>query len=330
MRLEGNQLNDALNGSRFKTRTSARKTFWLLARAAVTIAAFAYLFSIVEFDRLIAAFSRISAIAAISAIGLISLEYIIGAWRWRALLAAYGAAHLPASSRLLRLHLVGAFFNTYLPGGLGGDVVRGIATRNAFNREGATGSLAVVLVERIAGVSGLLILSGAAFVLHPLPGVKGFALWGSLGLLAAFGSVLGLALGRRFSRWLPGPIGKIAASLPEIKMAAPFVAALALSVVIQFASALIGHVLVNSIAGRVALANSIVVVPMAIAAGFFPFTVAGAGAREAAFVALYGVVGVSNADALAGSLAVLFCQLSVAATGGLLNLFAPLNEEQKP
>lgn len=305
-----------------------RRLLMLFARLAVTAAAFWYVFSKVEFSKLLAALSRISVSAIVSAFALFLLGMALGAWRWRCLLVAYGAARPPSVIRLFYLHGVGLFYNNFLPGAVVGDAVRGVATREAFDKEGVTGSLAVVLVERIVGVTGLLTLSGVAFGLRPLPGVESIAPWIGAGLLVAAAAVVFIALSRRYYHYLPKPIGKITASLPELRLVSPFVLALVLSVLVQTASALVGHVLIASITDGVKLSDSLVVVPLAVGAGFFPLTIAGAGVREAAFVTLYAIVGVAKASALAGSLAFLFCQLAVACTGGLLSLFIPLGAKR--
>jgi uncharacterized membrane protein YbhN (UPF0104 family) len=309
-------------------KSKERRAFWLIARVTVTVAALTYLFSIINLKELVEAFAHISITAGIAVVVLLFAGVSVGAVRWRALLAAYGAPYRPSVLRLSRLYLVGLFCNTFFPGGVGGDVVRGIATRDAFGKGGTTSALAVVLVERVAGLSGLLLLTTTVFTLHPLPGVVGVRVWGAVGLLGAVGAVTGLALGRRLSRFFPGPLGRIAASLPEIHSLRPFILAIGLSVITQALGALSGHVLISSITSQVELADSFVVVPLAAAAVYFPFTIAGAGVREAAFIVLFRTVGVADADALAASLALLLCQIVVASTGGLFNLFIPLGKNQ--
>jgi glycosyltransferase 2 family protein len=298
-----------------------------MARIGVTVAAFAYLFSKVAFGELLSAFSRISAAAIAAAVIAFLLGLSFGAARWRALFIAYGASHPPAIGRLLYLHMVGLFFNTFFPGAVVGDAVRGVATRDAFEKEGVTGSLALVLVERIVGVTGLLTLSGVAFALRPLPGVENIGPFVGIGLIVAAASIVFLALSRRYHHSLPGPIGKFASSLPDIRLIQPFILALILSVAVQTCSALCGYMFMSSINGEVTLSDALVVVPLAVGAGFFPLTVAGAGVREAAFVTLFAAVGVPKADALAGSLAFLFCQLAVASVGGVMNMVMPLSEK---
>jgi hypothetical protein len=290
----------------------------------------AYIFSFVRFEDLLGAFGRISLVAALGTIGLGYVGLMICAVRWYVLMAAYGAQNRPGVLRLLRLQLVGLFFNIFVPGGVGGDVVRGIATRDAFSEGGTTSSITVVLVERAAGLFGLLILATSAFTIHPLPGIGGgVRIWGLIGLSLVVVIVFGVASAKRFGALLPGPLQRIALSLPEIRSLPSFIWVLVLSVASHVVVSLAGHVLVSSMVPQVSLADSMVIIPLAVGAAFFPLTVAGIGAREAAFIVLYTKVGVAEADALAGSLALLFCQMAIAASGGLLYLLYPLGRSKR-
>ena len=302
-----------------------RRLAGLAVRIAVTAAALAWVFSMVEVADLAAALARASPLAFAVAIALTAGNVLVGTIRWRALLGAYGAARPPSLGRLARLYLVGFFYNTYLPGAVSGDVVRGIATREAFGDAGsATGSLAVVLVERSLGISGLLLLVTGIFTLHRPQGVPDLRGWGLLGMAVAACAITALAAGHRLARFLPRRAERVARAIPPPRAATPFAFALALSLVSHAVVALTGHVLASSLDSRIAIADSLVVVPVAAAAGYFPITVEGAGAREAAFVALYGTVGLAPADALAASLLLLASQLVVAGAGGVLNLLRPI------
>ncbi|MBN1655513.1 MAG: flippase-like domain-containing protein [Deltaproteobacteria bacterium] len=314
-----------------RTRFNKRQAAWLVLRLAVVAAILSYLFSVVQLRDLLEAFSRISFSAAVSAIGLGYSGLMICSIRWFVLFTVYGAENRPPLPRLFLLNLVGLFFNFFVPGSVGGDVVRGVATRDSFRQGGTTGAITVVLVERAAGMLGLLILATSAFSIHPLPGVGGgVRIWALIGLLLVVAVVFAVALARRYGGLFPGPIRRIALSLPEIRSPQSFIWALALSLISHAIVALAGHVLVSSMAPTVALADSMVVIPVAVGAAFFPLTVAGIGAREAAFIVLYAKVGVAEADALAASLSLLFCHMAVAASGGLVYLFYPLNQPKKP
>ena len=307
-----------------------RRVFWLLLRLAVAAGLFAALFVVVDVGETVSAFKRISLLRAGVALALMYGCALLGGVRWRFIFQAYGASRVPSVLRLTRLQLVATFYNTVLPGAVGGDLVRGVAARDAFDSVGTTSSLAVVLVDRAAGLAGVLAVATTAFVLHPLPGVGGVALWGPLGLLAAVSPVLALALGRASARFLPGRLSQLARSLPELRSGLPFVNVLLISVIIWLMLAAGGHLLVSSIDGTVRASDSFVVIPLATAAVYFPLTVAGLGAREAAFVFLFRTVGVAEADALAASLSFFACQLVIALSGGALSVLFPLTESRTP
>src|SRR5690606_34399647 len=135
---------------------------------------------------------------------LTGANLFVGALRWRVLLAAYGAPRRPSVLRLAHVYWVGFFYNNYLPGGLGGDVVRGIVTRQSFGERGTAASLTVVVVERALGLSGLLLLVSATYLARPLPGTEGVLPYSALGLVLAAAGVGAVALGRRLAPRLPG------------------------------------------------------------------------------------------------------------------------------
>ncbi|MCA9753741.1 MAG: flippase-like domain-containing protein, partial [Gemmatimonadetes bacterium] len=74
--------------------------------------------------------------------------------RWRRLLAATG--HPRGAGSLLRLILLGLFFNNFLPTSVGGDVARGVG----LARDGVPKALAAasVVADRLVGVVALALL----------------------------------------------------------------------------------------------------------------------------------------------------------------------------
>src|SRR5690606_17954291 len=117
------------------------------------------------------------------------------------------------------------------------------------------------------------------------------------------------------------------ASLPSIERPLPFGAALSMSLVTQGLIALTGWVVMASVTGgRVTIGDALVLVPLAMASAYFPFSVGGSGVREAAFVELgTRALGMSEADALAASLLLFLTQLLIGGAGGVVQLVAPLD-----
>ncbi|MDH5676475.1 MAG: flippase-like domain-containing protein [Myxococcales bacterium] len=299
----------------------AGRVAWLLARLGITGGAFAYLLSQVEFGQLSAAFGRVPARAVLVSLSLYVAAVWLGAYRWRILFASCGASRVPGYLQLLRLTFIGLFYNTYLPGAVGGDLVRGVATGGYFDEGGSTSALAVSFLDRVLGFAGLLVMAALAFSLHPVHGVEGLLPWAGAGLLAVSSVVLVLTTGRHLGRFLPSALARIADRLPQVQSVLGIVVVLCIALFGHAMYIAIGHVLVLAVSPGVGLADSAVIIPGTVVASAFPLTVAGAGPTEAAFVALYGLVGVARPDALAASLLILLCRLLVAGSGGVVSVF---------
>jgi uncharacterized protein (TIRG00374 family) len=89
------------------------------------------------------------------AFALHAFGFLFSARRWKLILDEQGADF--TNGQLLRSLLVGTFFNLFLPTRFGGDVMRVSDTRHV--EQGMTGSLAVVVYERMSGIVALLIFA---------------------------------------------------------------------------------------------------------------------------------------------------------------------------
>lgn len=300
------------------------KLLWSVLRWVVSVAAIAYVASIIDWREALEALGKLTWIAFAAAASFTLLGLFLGALRWRALLSAFGATRLPPVRTLFRLYVVSLFYNTFLPGAVGGDVVRGVALRESFGEKGATASIAVVFVERVLGLGGLFMVAAIMGLSGQVQGSEAFVPFAALAMLASLGAFAFIAVGHRFAPRLPGPLAKLAARLPALSRAAPLVPAAVISVLTHITSALAGHSLILAMAPDTHLAESLAVVPLASAAAFFPFTVSGLGARETAFVYLYAAVGVPKSVALVTSLGLWLSQTAVAALGGVLAVAHPV------
>ena len=319
-----------MDGQGGKSRTSGEKRKRLLrgGRIAVTIAAVGDLASRVDPQDVAAAFKRLSPAAALTAVLVVLFGLFCGMVRWRLLLRAYGAIDIPSWPRIAHLYFVGHFYNTYAPGGVGGDVIRGVAGRKAFgdvDLASATSGVAVVFIERVIGVSALLVLAASAYLIRPIPGMESVGMWAALGLAAAAAALIGIALAPKLAPHLPEKLANPLRALPRLYSVGPFLVAIFLSLIIHAVNIVAGHAIMHSLDPNVTFAQSAVVMPLIGASAFFPLTVGGAGVREAAFAALYGTVGVPEATAYAGSLSFWATQLISAGIGGVINLFVPLS-----
>lgn len=306
------------------SKNRARAIF--AAKILVTVAALVFTFSRLSFAELSGGIRRLSINAVVLAIAVTLANLTLAGFRWRILLAAYGAKDPPSIAFLARAQLVGHFYNSFIPGNVSGDVVRAHATRASF--DGPLGSYMVVGIERFFGLAGLFTLGAVALLLHPLPGVMRAELLAALAFATALAIVLIPVAGRTLGRRLPGRLGRWAAGLPVVARPGLLGIVLVLSLFTHSLVALTGHLLVDAIAPQVAASESLVLVPLAMVSTYAP-SVAGLGVREAAFVFLFGKVGVSRADATAASLAFMGVYLIVAALGGLVHLLRPLRAQAR-
>lgn len=297
---------------------------FLALRFAVPLALLAYIFTAVSKRELLTALTAVPASRALAVFALEVGNWFVCAVRWRVIMRACGTRAKPPLLELWRLHWVGAFYNRCVPGGVGGDVVRAMATRSLYGERGLPAALAISFLERLLGLCGLLLLVTMTFIAFPLPGVPNVMLWSVLGLLAVAGCIGAIAAAPRLAPFMPGPLQKLLSSVPVIESFPLFGVGILISVVTQSVGVIEGHVVISSIASTVTWAQSLVVLPLSLASQYFPLSVGGAGVREVAFVALFSLVGVPRHDALAGSLVVTGLLFASAATGGLVQMLRPL------
>jgi uncharacterized membrane protein YbhN (UPF0104 family) len=313
-------------------RHASRRWLWLLAKLLVVAGAFTYILTRQSWPELVDALSRIEPVSIALASLLQVACILIATVRWRCLLRAYGARTTPAFGTALRVYFVGQFYNTYLPGAVGGDVLRGVLTRSSFAGEGgATASVAIVFVERGLGLLGVLAVSALAAPFAASDELQRlilpYSLLGSLGVAAV---ITAITLGQRLARYAPLRIATILRSLPELQRVPPFVAACLLSVGTQTLVAFCAHVLLLNVYPQADVRQSLMAMPLAAGAAFFPLSYAGAGPRDFVLMNIYKLLGIPSAAGTATALSLLLVTLLVAGLGGVLQLLAPLHPPEEP
>jgi glycosyltransferase 2 family protein len=282
----------------------------------------AYVVHLIDVPSLKSAFAHASVATLVAALAVIAFGQALGAVRWRILMRAYGARTQPSLLQAIRLYFVAVFYNTYLPGGVAGDILRGVVTRKSFRDRGSTEAIAVVLVERALGLLGVVTLAAAGLALagSKLSDTGSLWIWSAVGGVGAVAAVLTLPLGRRLSPYLPGRLGDIASRLPVVSRPSDFFLAMLLSLFTQLTTAVAGWLFLRDF-HPTTFADALFIVPLAAATAFLPITIGGTGAREAVFIVLSRqLLGMSNADALAASLLLWLTTLIAGALGGLWQL----------
>lgn len=271
----------------------------------------AWLFWGADYDKLGAAFARLPMWAVGGALAVGGLNMVVAGVRWRRLMRGFGAEPLPPLRTLVRLFLVGLFYNTFVPGAVGGDVVRGVVSRDHFDTP--TASFVVVACERLIGLSALGVLFLAGLLMGPdLIDVREALPW-LLGLLGLGLAILAVA---RFS----GRLARWWSLVPEVKRPGDLVAAFLISLGGHGLNVLIYLLLAAGLALPVGILDLAVIVPLALVASALPISIASLGPREVAVVALLAPLGVAKPEALALSLGYWGVLVSLAAAGGLVQL----------
>ena len=146
------------------------------------------------------------------AMGINFAGLVLRSIRWAILLNGIGSTvPLP---QLIKLYLVGAFFNGVLPSGFGGDVVRIIEVAEDVPQATAAGT---VIVDRLSGLMGLFLLGVMIMAIEPSL-FPADMLW-QVGAICLLGLIGGTLLLRGW-RWFPF-LEKWLNKLPP-KVARPF------------------------------------------------------------------------------------------------------------
>lgn len=251
----------------------------------------------------------------IMALGLVQVQIVLSALRWRLTARALGQSL--GRRRAVAEYYVASLLNQLLPGGVSGDVIRAWRNRGDVSDADADADakakagawrrpVQAIMIERLAGQ---LALAAVALIgLLSWWGVAGRPIAGAGMLLAAAGSglvVLGL-VGAGIARWAPpGPARFAATFLPALRTAwcarGRWLAQLLLCLAIvgtylgvfALASASVGAVL--------SWTAVLALVPLALLTMLLPVSIAGWGMREAAAAALWPLAGASTADGVAAS-----------------------------
>jgi uncharacterized membrane protein YbhN (UPF0104 family) len=308
--------------------TAGGRRALLVLRLLFPVLAIGYMLYVIPLRDVMASFTAIPAYALGAACAMCLLGTVLMVVRWRVVLGACGMQAKPRWIDLLRAYVIGSFYNVYIPGALSGDVLRAFATRHVLGAGGMPAALAVVVLERTLGFAAMLIVLTVSFTLFPLPGIGNVMAWSGVGICVATGAIVAIVSGPRLAPYLPSRLARVAATLPRIISLPRIALALCLSLLNQFASVAIGHVLISSISPNVLWTDSIVILPLANALQYFPLTIGGAGIREAAYVVLYAMVAVPKSKALAASFAVGVLVYAINALGGLWHAFQRLTFEE--
>jgi uncharacterized membrane protein YbhN (UPF0104 family) len=234
---------------------------------------------------------------------LASLLYIMSicgaAWRWKLLLPERFTFR-----KLFSLYMIGSFFSSFLPGVIGGDVVKAYYLNKDAKKLSLT--LASVFMDRYLGYVSLMIIGMAAYPFSLRFFGESIYKWVMPSICVAFviGSFLffGLKLGKRFKT-----VSEFYEYFVMLKGRKDVIAkAIVISIGIQVMGLLAVTVLASAMGEKIPVLLLFVFLPIIITITSIPISISGLGVREGSFVILLGLIGIKPAVATSLSLSWFF------------------------
>jgi hypothetical protein len=303
-----------------------------LAKVTATLALLAYLWVRIDPLLVVARIGHTDAAILIAGTSVLALQPLIGAARWRLIIACLDLP--PSFIDSFRWTYVSVFFGQVLPATVGADGVRvWLAHRGGSGLGAAFNSVALDRLMMLLTLAALIALG--APTLARLTGIK------QLGLLAPLlwvGGAFGLAMlmvGDRLpaswrTRWIGGAVGQLARDSRRFFRAPGFVLGAAALCLIGYGSLMVAIYLFAMAFGATARPfDFLVLVPPVLAASTLPVSIGGWGTREFAMVAALGLAAIKPDTAMLASLWLGVASVIVALPGAGLYLIdrTPLRRE---
>jgi len=216
--------------------------------------------------------------------------------------------------KLLSFYFIGAFFNTFLPGLVGGDAVKAYYLYKHIGKGGL--SLAAVFMDRYMGLTAMAGIAFVAFI-GGYPYIKGSEItWVIPVFCVAF--LLGSLILWKVNWGRIKFLSSFYTPLMEYKARKGIIfKGLFLGFAVQGIVIITVYILSISLGLQVPLISFFLFIPIITAASAVPVSIAGLGIREAGFVILFSKVGLSAEEALSLSLLMFTVICMVNLIGGI-------------
>jgi len=267
---------------------------------------------------------------------------LLQTWRWKLLLAVQGIH--PTFRRVQALNMIGLFFNMFLPGSTGGDLLKIYFTIREAPEKKMPALLSVVL-DRVMGLLALIAIAAVISILafpllwdntttRGLLITLGVICGGSLAVIAGGVIVEVFQLADRIPHWMP-----LRRPILELASAFSTYAKSPLTLLAAFALSLPVHLLLFSsyffaacaFGAGLSLTQLFTVLPIVLTIASLPISLAGLGVREELFQitlgALFGTLaGMGALIGFSGFLGLAFW----AAIGGVIYIFYRPTDKHHP
>jgi uncharacterized protein (TIRG00374 family) len=323
--LDGRREGAGMPGRSAERASAAGSTgYWRalssLLKLALSLGLLAFVLNRIGWQQTLQALSQARIPYLIAALVLYLASIVVRAARWRFLVSALDMQL--SLARLTQLYFVGAFFSTFLPTGVGGDIVR--VYEVAQQSEKAADAVGTVLLDRAAGLLVLLLMAFVSLAFrHSLVGTQIAAAivlltvggWGSLVLLMRRDLLERLG-------WL-----RLVCKIRQLEEVYNSVhacgvtaigRALAMSLMVNLMLITMNVFIAWALGVQISLWYFFLFVPIISALLILPVSMSGLGVREGAYVYLFAQAGVLSSRALIMSLIVHVINMAAGLVGGIL------------
>jgi len=304
-----------------------KKQLSAVLRICVATALLALLLVNIDLGELAASFAQVSLLTWCLCLALNLFSVYISSVKLAVLLRALGII-IPVGPTF-RIYLVGIFWGNFLPGTVGGDVVKfAFLQRYAASRA----DVAVALIaERFLGLLAVMQIASIGVLVYRDFLNNGWLVWGTLLINLV---TLGLVAVVYLLRWKTttaseAPISKVKHLLKRLATALhtlrenprALIIGLFISFAFVFNVVLITQLFALDLNQEIGLFHLATMVALIQLITMLPISLNGIGVREWAHIYLLGLYGVAPEPAVAISLLIYFIVLAVSLVGGLFFFF---------
>lgn len=304
-------------------KRKASAVILLVLKLVITVGLIVYLLRKIDIAPVLQKIRTIDPGSAAAAVAIMLVDLAIVSLRWQLVNNLVGAR--TRLGQVLRLTFIGQFFNQVLPSAVGGDAVRAwLAAREGVPiGRAATG----ILCDRAVALVALILIISCTFLVLPVLAPRTFPAIDLLRIFALgviFGLAVLFALGNLITRLLmryrvTAFIGKLVRDLRIVLFSSgPSLAIMILAGIAQFLLVVAVYLCARGMNIHLEFHAALLVIPTVMLVSMIPVSFAGWGVREGAMILGLGVLGISQPDALAVSVAFGLLHFIVGLPGGAL------------
>lgn len=277
----------------------------IIFRFFVTTILILYLLIKIDLQKLWVIFSNMNIFLFFLASFLYLLSSVISTIRWRLFVPLNSSLSL---KKLFSLYMIGSFFNIFLPGIMGGDLVKIIILRKAIGLKDAIGS---VFIERYIGLFALLLLGFSFFFIYKKLMTENWTLYFvPISFFLLFLGTFLLFLSDKFSF-----ISNLKKYVFSFKKGV-FFKAFFYSLLIQLVVIVSVYFVFIGVEAPIKFYEVVIYLPLVIILTMLPISISGIGVREWSFLFFFGN-SIGNEKALAVSIIWFFSIAFASLIGGI-------------